>query len=118
MSETFSQRLPGYLLRFIGRFTSASSSVVVTGQSERELWRDQFGFRKLIIVGTSTGKVFGLDSASGGIVWSRLLGKSVAESGSSFAISGLWTTRPAQTGGRPVVAIVGASSEGAVSLCG
>lgn len=37
------------------------------------MWRDAFGFRKFLVVSSSTGKVFGIDTARGDIIWSRLL---------------------------------------------
>ncbi|KAL7412117.1 hypothetical protein BDY24DRAFT_393298 [Mrakia frigida] len=107
------RHLPAYLARFVSRLVSSSSaaSVLTTSPStstEDGLFRDQFGFRKLLVVGTSTGKVFGLDSSNGNIVWSKLLGKSVVEGG-SLDILGVFVTRPAKTGLKPRVTIVGSS---------
>lgn len=78
------------------------------------MWRDQFGFRKLIVIGTSTGKLFGLDSSDGRIVWSRLLGKSTADE--SLEIEGVWVTRASQTGLRPQAVAVGVGRKGSVCL--
>lgn len=36
--------------------------------------RDEFGFRQIIVVATMFGKVYGIDSATGEVVWTRLLG--------------------------------------------
>ena len=37
------------------------------------LTRDTFGFRKLIVAATARGVVYGLDSSTGTILWSRIL---------------------------------------------
>lgn len=116
------QHLPSYLARFAYRLATSSSatSVLTTApatSTEDALFRDQFGFRKLVVVGTSTGKLFGLDSSNGNIVWSKLLGKSVREGG-SLDILGVFVTRPAKTGLRPRVAVIGSSVLNAVSTHG
>jgi hypothetical protein len=41
-----------------------------TTDSEGALWRDPHGFKKLVVLATSTGKVFGVETQRGGIVWS------------------------------------------------
>jgi ER membrane protein complex subunit 1 len=38
------------------------------------LVRDPFGFRQVIVAATVFGKVYGLDSADGSVLWSRVLG--------------------------------------------
>lgn len=38
------------------------------------LARDAFGFRQVLVVATTYGSVFGLDSASGAVLWTRVLG--------------------------------------------
>jgi ER membrane protein complex subunit 1 len=40
-------------------------------------WRDPFGFKQVIVAATKYGKVFGIDSVSGDILWSRLLGGTI-----------------------------------------
>jgi len=40
-----------------------------TNDSEGALWRDPHGFKKLVVLATSTGKVFGVETQRGGIVW-------------------------------------------------
>jgi hypothetical protein len=37
------------------------------------LSQDYFGFRKLLLVSTQSGKLFGLEGTSGYIVWARFL---------------------------------------------
>jgi len=73
------QHLPRFILRFITRFAtgsydSASTTPPVANISSVPLARDSFGFRKVIIVATDLGKLYALDSASGAILWSRVLG--------------------------------------------
>ena len=40
---------------------------------EEQLTRDQFNLRKMILIVTSSGKLFGLDSADGSIIWKYFL---------------------------------------------
>ncbi|KAG9004471.1 hypothetical protein FRB94_002342 [Tulasnella sp. JGI-2019a] len=47
-------------------------SIVRTGVANTA-WRNKLGFRKMIIVGTSYGKVMALDSTSGEVIWGQLL---------------------------------------------
>lgn len=111
------QHLPRYLARFASRLLSSSSASVLSTPTinETELWRDQFGFRKLIVLTTSTGKAFALDSASGAVIWSRLIGASSKEGG-SVDVKGAWVTRAAQSGETPRVVIVASSSEPQVRM--
>ena len=70
------QGFPAYIAGFGRRFligSSAASGSIYRKGSDGSLWRDTFGFRKLLVVSSSTGKVFGIDTAQGDIVWSRLL---------------------------------------------
>lgn len=46
-----------------------------------EAVRDEFGFRQIIVVATMFGKVYGIDSATGSVVWTRLLGLGWAANG-------------------------------------
>lgn len=38
------------------------------------LGRDAFGFRQVLVTATAYGSVFGLDTASGAVLWTRVLG--------------------------------------------
>jgi hypothetical protein len=70
------QNFPTYAAGFGRRFltgSSAASGSVSRRGSDGSLWRDTYGFRKLLVVASSTGKVFGIDTVRGDIVWSRLL---------------------------------------------
>ncbi|GJJ09321.1 hypothetical protein Clacol_003543 [Clathrus columnatus] len=66
---------PKYIAQFGRRFLMGpkASSVSARKKQSDPLYRDAFGFRKLIVVSTITGKVFGIDSANGNVVWNRLL---------------------------------------------
>ena len=44
-----------------------------TNTEDEQLTRDQFNLRKLILVVTQSGKMFGLDSAGGSIIWQYFL---------------------------------------------
>jgi outer membrane protein assembly factor BamB len=63
--------LPDYLQNLPGRFVSSLLPGDVTPIASSSLARDNFGFRKLIILATERGRLFALDSANqGSIVWS------------------------------------------------
>lgn len=64
------------------------------------MFRDQFGFQKLAVVVTSTGSIFGIDSANGNIVWSTLLNDRLE------AID-MWIVRGLSEKGNPTVAVIG-----------
>lgn len=79
--------LPAYLVHFIKRFATGSYASALTAPTPAltgtvnptnetaaivELARDEFGFRKIIVAATEYGKVYGLDSSNGEIVWSRV----------------------------------------------
>ncbi|KAF8636102.1 hypothetical protein AX17_003807 [Amanita inopinata Kibby_2008] len=73
------RNLPQYLYGFFIRFTtgsypSSTSPVNPASSNTTELVRDTFGFRQLIIAATQRGKVYGIDTANGDIVWSRAFG--------------------------------------------
>lgn len=101
------KNLPGYLVKFVARFTSGSYKNALSSKplTIDALYRDQFGFQKLAIVATSTGKLFALDTAHGNIVWETLLGPSVQHQ-SDIDVKGLWSVREYAEGFAPVVATV------------
>src|SRR5690606_24383086 len=45
----------------------------LSAESRALLSQDYFGFRKLLLVSTASGKLYALESQSGSIVWSRFL---------------------------------------------
>jgi ER membrane protein complex subunit 1 len=60
-----------------GSYASATSPATISTPSSdtpRTLIRDPFGSRQVIVVATMLGKVYGLDSADGSVLWSRVLG--------------------------------------------
>lgn len=66
-----------YLFHFTQRFLTgqyAITTLTPTTDSEGALWRDPHGFKKLVVLATSTGKVFGVETQRGGIIWSFKLG--------------------------------------------
>jgi len=77
------QSFPRYLLGFVKRFATASyASVSAAISHDSGLYRDEFGFKKIIVTATQHGKIFGIDSSNGHVVWSRILGLgSVASAG-------------------------------------
>ncbi|TFK18337.1 DUF1620-domain-containing protein [Coprinopsis marcescibilis] len=86
------QNLPQYLINFIRRFVtgsyaSATSSAVPQSQNGT-LYRDAFGFRQIIVTATTYGKVFGIDSSNGNVLWSRSLGL-----GSAINVGGVVTPK-------------------------
>ncbi|KAJ3711601.1 DUF1620-domain-containing protein [Lentinula raphanica] len=74
--------LPGYIVHFIRRFAtgsyeSATSSAIVHPSSVSATqipFRDAFGFRQVLVSSTAYGKVYGIDTGNGEILWSRTLG--------------------------------------------
>ena len=60
---------------FVKRFATASyASVSAAISHDSGLYRDEFGFKKIIVAATQHGKIFGIDSSNGHVVWSRILG--------------------------------------------
>ncbi|KAF9259043.1 DUF1620-domain-containing protein [Marasmius fiardii PR-910] len=72
------KNLPNYIIHFIKRFATGSyesaTSSAAPAASPQGVQRDAFGFRQVIVSSTARGKVFGIDSSNGEILWSRLLG--------------------------------------------
>jgi hypothetical protein len=70
------QNLPAYIRGFVDRFTAPASPTSLASAyniSTTALVRDSFGIRKLVVLATPHGTVFALDSASGQIIWQKLL---------------------------------------------
>lgn len=82
--------------------------------------RDAFGFRQIIIAATAYGKVFGIDSSTGEILWGRILGLGwAAEVGGRLYPVKLFTTRTVSDGETPQAVLVTqrrADNVGVVSL--
>lgn len=118
VEETFGQRivrqlgevkdLPGYLVRFVQRLSDSTSAIVHTAPlAPGKLHRDQFGLQKLLIAVTRAGKVFGLDSANGNIVWSRNLGF-FSQTGPELEVQNVFYTRNLSENGNPQIAVIAA----------
>ncbi|KAK7031715.1 hypothetical protein R3P38DRAFT_3393565 [Favolaschia claudopus] len=69
---------PAYAAAFAQRFVTGSpprEEVVVSAHNHTaSLARDAFGFRQVLVAATAYGTVFGLDTASGAVLWTRVLG--------------------------------------------
>lgn len=104
--------LPAYIAHFVQRLSSTSDVALHTPPlSKDRLHRDQFGFQKLIVAVTRGGKVFGLDSASGNIVWSRNLGF-FNEKGAELSVYGTFATRTLSESRNPQIAVVAVRKRG------
>ncbi|KAG0701659.1 hypothetical protein DFH29DRAFT_925728 [Suillus ampliporus] len=72
------KNLPQYLANFARRFATGSYATVsasaASSSAEDTLTRDAFGFRQIIVAATPYGKLFGIDSSNGRVLWSRVLG--------------------------------------------
>lgn len=104
---------PAYLTHFVKRFAtgsyaSATSRVEPANtNASKPLSRDDFGFRKIIVAATDAGKIFGLDSTSGKILWSRVLGLGwAAQVGGRIIPVKLLVTRTVNEESEPQVVLV------------
>ncbi|KZT21772.1 DUF1620-domain-containing protein [Neolentinus lepideus HHB14362 ss-1] len=103
---------PSYLIAFVNRFLTGSyetpsSALPFSANASGLLTRDTFGFRKIIVVATAAGKIYGLDSTSGDIVWSRVLGLGWAgEIGATIHPVKIYVTRTVADGDTPQVVVV------------
>ncbi|KAH9911778.1 uncharacterized protein BXZ73DRAFT_93328 [Epithele typhae] len=74
-AQDFPQYAVNFVRRFVtGSYASVSAPVAAPVNVSEPLSRDTFGFRKVIVAATGHGKVYGLDSANGAIMWSRVFG--------------------------------------------
>ena len=106
--QNFPQYAANFVRRFVtGSYASVSSSVALTGNASAPLARDAFGFRKVIVAATAHGKVYGLDSADGAVLWSRVFGLGwAAEVGGQVIPVKIFTTRTVGDGDAPQVVVV------------
>ena len=109
------QGLHLYLLNFVKRFvtgpyTSTHKRALPTPQKELDLellTRDEFSFRQVIVTANDLGKIYGLDSTSGAILWSRVLGLGwAAQIGGQIIPSKLFVVRTIADGGFPEAVLV------------
>jgi outer membrane protein assembly factor BamB len=90
-----------------GSYALASSPASVPSSTNETLSGDAFRFRQVILAATAFGKVFGIDSSNGEILWSRVLGLGwAAEIGGEIHPVQLYATREVSDGGDPEVVLV------------
>ncbi|KAJ6568389.1 DUF1620-domain-containing protein [Mycena vulgaris] len=69
---------PAYAAAFAQRFVTGApprEEVVVSAHNHTaSLSRDAFGFKQVLVTATAYGSIFGLDTASGAVLWTRVLG--------------------------------------------
>lgn len=102
------QNFPRYVINFATRFATgsyASPSTILNNTSTQGLSRDPFGFRQIIIAGTNFGKVYGIDSSNGVIIWSRILDLPKEGDGEIIPMK-LHVTKTVSDDGDPEVVIV------------
>ena len=102
------QGFPRYLAGFVKRFaTSSYASVSAPISHESGLCRDEFGFKKIIVAVTQHGKIFGIDSSNGHVVWSRILGLgSVASIGGVIVPTKMFAVKTVSDGEVPQVVLL------------
>jgi hypothetical protein len=108
---TCPQNFPEYLVNFVRRFATGSyesaSSYVAPSAQTGPLSRDAFGFRQIIVAASPIGKVFGIDSSNGNVIWSRVLGLGwAAEVGGVVIPLKMFVVRTVSDGGSPEVVLV------------
>ena len=97
-------------MHFLRRFTTGSyaASPSSAGLSPSGTTDDAFGFRQVIVAATDNSKIFGIDSSTGEIIWSRIFGLGWAEEIGGVVIPArLYVTKTISEGGRPEVVVVG-----------
>jgi hypothetical protein len=113
--DSVCQGLHLYIINFVKRFVigpQASTHKRALPTSEKELaldplTRDAFGFRQVIVTANDLGKIYGLDSTSGAVLWSRILGLGwAAQIGGEILPSKLFVIRTIADGGFPEVVLV------------
>ncbi|PPQ95955.1 hypothetical protein CVT26_016121 [Gymnopilus dilepis] len=106
---------PQYAVNFVRRFITGSyasptsSAAPTTSTSAQGISRDTFGFRQIIVAATGLGlgRVYGIDSSNGDIVWSRTLGLGWAAAvGGHIQPLKLYVTKTVSDGGDPEVVLV------------
>ena len=99
-----------FVRRFVtGSYASVSASVApaANANGSEPLARDAFGFRKVIVAATPYGKLYGLDSADGAVLWSRVFGLGwAAKVGGQVIPVKMFVTRTVGDGESPQVVLV------------
>ena len=111
----FRQGLPHYIFHFVKRFATGSYASThqrampasLTASALDPLARDAFGFRQVIVAVNDLGKIYGLDSSSGAVLWSRILGLGwAAQVGAQIIPVKLFVVQTVADGGFPEVVLV------------
>ncbi|KZT68592.1 DUF1620-domain-containing protein [Daedalea quercina L-15889] len=107
-AQNFPQYAVNFARRFVtGSYASVSSSVASSANASEPLARDAFGFRKVVVAATGHGKVYGIDSANGQVLWSRVFGLGwAAEIGGKVIPVKMFVTRTVNDGDAPQVVLV------------
>ncbi|KAI0369552.1 DUF1620-domain-containing protein [Pilatotrama ljubarskyi] len=107
-AQDFPQYAVNFVRRFVtGSYASVSASVAPSTNTTEPLSRDAFGFRKVIVAATSYGKLYGIDSANGEVLWSRVFGLGwAAQVGGQIIPAKLFVTRTVSDGESPQVVLV------------
>ncbi|KAG1816884.1 DUF1620-domain-containing protein [Suillus subaureus] len=105
------KNLPQYLANFARRFATGSYATATTSAAfssdEDTLTRDAFGFRQIIVAATSYGKIFGIDSSNGRVLWSRVLGLGwAAKVGGTIIPTKIFVTRTVSDPEGPQIVLV------------
>jgi hypothetical protein len=107
------QDFPQYAVNFVRRFVTGSYASPIasvrpkSNNATEGISRDTFGFRQVIVAATAFGKIFGIDSSNGEIVWSRVLGLGwPGQVGGRIQPVKLFVTRTVSDGGDPEVVLV------------
>lgn len=106
--------MPQYIFHFVKRFTTGFSAThqptvpaSPTTPALDRLARDAFGFRQVIVAANDLGKLYGLDSGSGAVLWSRILGLGwAAQVGGQIIPIKLFVVRTVADGGSPEAVLV------------
>lgn len=79
----------------------------VTASVLEPLARDAFGFRQVIVAASDLGKIYGLDSSTGTVLWSRILGLgSAAQVGAQIIPLKLFVVQTVASGSFPEAVLV------------
>jgi len=79
----------------------------LTASALDPLARDAFGFRQVIVAASNLGKIYGLDSSNGTVLWSRMLGLGwAAQVGAQIVPVKLFVVQTVADGGFPEVVLV------------
>ena len=109
------QGLPHYIFHFVKRFATGSYASThqravpasLTASALDPLARDAFGFRQVIVAANDLGKIYGLDSSNGAVLWSRMLGLGwAAQVGAQIVPVKLFVVQAVADGGFPEVVLV------------